>query len=60
MIPKICPYCLKSSYSSYDDPEWICPYCGKNIGHKSNERGKIHEFLAIKDNSEDNSTFDRN
>lgn len=31
MIRKLCPYCLQSSYSAYDSPEWICPYCGKDI-----------------------------
>ena len=31
MIQKLCPYCLQNSYSAYDNPEWICPYCGKDI-----------------------------
>lgn len=32
MIEKRCPFCFKSSFSAYNDPNWICPYCGKNIG----------------------------
>jgi ribosomal protein L37AE/L43A len=32
MYRKLCPFCINNSYSSYNNPQWICPYCGKNIG----------------------------
>lgn len=32
MIKKVCPFCNSESYSSYNDPHWLCPYCKKNIG----------------------------
>jgi len=31
MIKKICPHCGKDSYSSHNNPDWQCPYCGKYI-----------------------------
>lgn len=27
----ISPECNKNSYSSSDQGQWICPYCGKDI-----------------------------
>ncbi|HVJ47507.1 hypothetical protein [Desulfitobacterium sp.] len=40
MIQKLCPHCLQISYSSYDNPEWICPYCGKEIRNERNEENE--------------------
>ncbi len=31
MIKKNCHYCGKDSYSSYNDPDWRCPYCGEKL-----------------------------
>lgn len=57
MLRKTCPYCRKDSYSSYNDPNWLCPYCGQNIGStacisekfecnggKSKQEGRIIDF----------------
>lgn len=32
MFQKKCPFCNGDSFSSYNDPNWRCPYCGKIIG----------------------------
>lgn len=32
-----CPGCGGRSYSSYNGPEWDCPYCGINLDHVPNE-----------------------
>ena len=39
---RICPHCQKNSYSAYDGPDWICPYCGKAMKHIQNE----HELFS--------------
>lgn len=40
MIKKVCPFCNSDSYSSYNDPNWLCPYCKKNIGDSSQKEIK--------------------
>lgn len=43
MIQKVCPHCLKNSYSAYDNPKWICPYCGADIGNKLIEKDELQK-----------------
>ncbi|MCR4442206.1 MAG: hypothetical protein QHH10_08670 [Peptococcaceae bacterium] len=47
MIKKICPHCGKDSYSSHNNPDWQCPYCGKYIkrtfGEGPSKRKKNHD-----------------
>ena len=33
MVYKICPDCIKPSYSAAINITWICPYCGLDITH---------------------------
>lgn len=40
MIQKKCPYCRGESFSSYNDPNWRCPYCGKIINLMKNSKEK--------------------
>lgn len=52
MIQKICPYCKLDSYSAYNDPHWLCPYCGRDIGHSRlrelGDQGQIKDLLQAK------------
>lgn len=48
MIEKQCPFCNNRSYSSYDDPNWICPYCGRNIGYAQSDLNKQQNPLGNK------------
>ncbi|MBS2969623.1 hypothetical protein J9317_12690 [Metabacillus sp. KIGAM252] len=31
MFKKVCPRCAKSSYSSHNGGEWICPVCSNDL-----------------------------
>lgn len=41
MNQKTCPECGGRSYSSYIGLEWICPYCGKDLGSLPND---LHNY----------------
>jgi len=40
MICRVCPVCGKDSYSAYDDPNWICPYCSARMGKEEENKSK--------------------
>ena len=50
MIKKTCPCCNGDSYSSYDDPNWKCPYCGKHIPKLTTEEYFFYEWLIVAKN----------
>jgi len=50
VIEKNCQYCGKDSYSSYNDPDWRCPYCGKKLTNIN--RGESTQMCAVDSGSE--------
>lgn len=57
LIQKLCPYCLRNSYSAYDNPEWICPYCGENIGQLSSIESERYSLLSRRSKPQNNSVI---
>ncbi len=52
MFQKCCLSCQRESFSAYDDPKWICPYCGEFIekGPKAaGDQGVVENIIYLKD-----------
>lgn len=52
MYRKICPYCNNTSYSSYREGLWICPYCHMDITGTSEEENVSEEHKGKRGESD--------
>jgi len=48
MYRKICPYCNNTSYSSYREGLWICPYCHMDITETGEDENIYDEHMKGK------------
>lgn len=39
MVSKKCPHCGRESYSAFNNPNWVCPYCDRIIWRTFGEPG---------------------